>query len=103
MISASGMQKTGNEAIVLTILGLVGIAISVTSLAERRNRFTWMLPLVGVVGLIFSGYYFFALRDQLSGVGDSILPLSVGAGIYVCIVASIVVLIGSFVIGLGRK
>ena len=105
IFSVSGMQKTGNEAIILMLLGLAGIAVSVVSLAGRRNRFTWALFVVGGVCLILSVYYYVQLRGQLSevGNGNEILPVSMGAGIYVCIVASIVVLLGAFAGALRRR
>ena len=89
------MQKTGNEALVLTLLGLAGIAVSVVSLAGRRNRFTWALFGVGGVSLIFGVYYHIALRSQLPDSDNDFLPISLGVGIYICIVAGVVALVGA--------
>jgi uncharacterized membrane protein YjfL (UPF0719 family) len=103
IFSASGMQKTNNEAIVIMLLGLVGIAVSLVSLLSRRNRFAWVLLVVGAVCLVFSVYYYFALRDQLADVDSEYLSASLGAGIYVCMIASVVALVVALAVGLRRK
>jgi drug/metabolite transporter (DMT)-like permease len=102
-ISASGMQKTGNEALVLVFLGIIGIAVAAISLAQRRDRVKWVAFVVGVVGLIFSIYYYFALRDQLSEINDGLFSASLGVGIYVCIIASVAVLVGAIAVAVHRK
>jgi hypothetical protein len=103
IVSASGMQKTGNEALLVTLLGIAGIAVSVISLIQRRDMLRWVLFVVGGISLAFSLYYLIAIRYQLAELSDEILPVSLGVGIYVCIVASIVVIAGALGVALRRR
>jgi hypothetical protein len=50
---------------------------------------------VGLVCLGFSIIYLFGLRDQLPELNDGMFAASLGAGIYLCLVASVLVLIGA--------
>ena len=106
IISVSGVQKTNNEALVLTVLGALGIVASVVSLASGRDRFKWAPFVVGAVALALSLYYYVELKHQLSGFNDKggdFLTASLGVGIYLCIVASFVVLVAAFVVALRPK
>ena len=98
IISVSGIQKTNNEALVLTVLGALGIVASVVSLATRRDRFKWVAFVVGMVCLALSLYYYVQMKHQLSGFkgeGGSLLTASLGVGIYLCIAASFIVLVAA--------
>jgi hypothetical protein len=96
-ISASGLQKTGNEALVLVFLGVVGVAFGVVSVSLKRAT------LAGVVGLGMSIRYYVQLRGQLSDPELEDFAVSLGTGIYLCLVASIVVLVGGVVAVASRK
>ena len=87
-MSASGMQKTGNEAIVLTALGVIGVVIAVTSLIIKRSLLSLVPLLVGLVGFGLSVYYYLVLRDDP-------LTASLGAGIYVCLIGGVVILVSA--------
>jgi hypothetical protein len=102
-ISASGLQKTDNEALLIVILGVIGAAFAVVSLALKRRTFTWVLFVVGLVSLGLSVYYYVQLRDQLiyPDLGD--ISTSLGTGIYICLVGSIVVLVGALVAAVSKK
>lgn len=95
VFSASGLQKTGNEALLLVGLGAIGLGIAVFSLARKKDSLRLVPLLVGVLSLAFSAYYLYALRDQLGESSSDILEIGIGAGIYVCLVASIVVLLAA--------
>jgi hypothetical protein len=85
------------------ILGIIGAVFVVLSLALKRRTFTWVLFVVGLVSLGFSIYYYVRLRDQLiyPEIGD--IQTSLGAGIYVCLVGSIIVLVGAVVAAVSKK
>lgn len=102
-ISVSGLQKTDSEAIVLVILGIIGVAFAVVSLALRRRTFTWVPFVVGVVSLGMSIWYYVQLHGQLSDPDLGDISVSLGTGLYLCLVASVVVLIGGFVAAASRK
>ena len=87
-LSPSGVQKTGNEAIVLTALGVIGLVITAASVITKRSLLSLVPLLVGLVGLGLSLYYYLVLRDDP-------LTASLGAGIYVCLIGGVVVLMSA--------
>ena len=95
-MSGSGVEKTGNEAIVLTALGVIGVVIAVTSLITKRNLLSLVPLLVGLVGLGLSVYDYLVLRDDP-------LTASLGAGIYVCLIGGVVVLVSALLSRLKRR
>ncbi len=101
--SLSGLQQTNNEAFVLVILGIAGAAFAVASLALRRRTFTWAPFVVGLVCLGLSVYYYIQLRDQLRQLEAGGYAVSLGIGIYLCLAASVIVLLGAVVAAPARK
>jgi hypothetical protein len=102
-LSVSGLQKTNNEALVLVILGIIGVAFAVVSLALKRGKFTWVPFVAGLVSLAMSIWDYVQLRNQLAGLQSTDYSVSLGTGIYLCLVASVVVLIGAVVVAASRK
>jgi hypothetical protein len=102
-VSVSGLEKTGNEALILVGLGVIGIVVAIISLAQKRDAAKWTAFAVGLVGLGFSVYYFFALRDQISENDSGLFDLSLGAGIYLCLAGAVVALIGATVVAAHRR
>lgn len=94
-LSASGMQKTGHEAVILVLLGVVGIAVAVISVLRREDVFNPGLVFAGLVCLGMSAYYLHDLRGQAAVVSKAGSAAAVGAGVHVCLVASIVVLLSA--------
>jgi hypothetical protein len=84
VISASGLQKTGNEAFtivgcggILVLLGVFGIIL--------RKRFAFYNFLCGLACIGLTYYYQGALEDQFDSTKSTILGSpSIGAGLYVC-------------------
>jgi len=100
IFSASGLQWTGNEALLLVGLGAIGLGVSAFSLAKKKDRLRFVSLFVGALGLLFSAYYLYATKDQLGEVGD-VLEAGVGPGIYLCLVASIVIVLTAFAVLFG--
>ena len=95
-VSASGVQKTGNEAIILTALGAIGVVIALASLITKRGLLSLIPLLVGLAGLGLSVYYYLVLRDDP-------LTVSLGAGIYVCLVGGVIILVSAMLDRLKRR
>lgn len=102
-VSASGLQKTGNEAIALVILGIVGLASSVVSLILKRRGFTAAPFFVGLVSLALTIFYYVQLHDQLSDPGAEEIGVMLGSGIYLCLVGAIVVIVGAVIAWASQK
>jgi hypothetical protein len=101
VFSASGLQKTGNEALLLVGLGAISLGASAFSLVKKKDSLRIVSLLVGVLSLAFSAYYLYALNDQLRESSRDILEIGIGAGVYVCLVASIVVLLAAVSVRFG--
>jgi hypothetical protein len=95
VFSASGLQKTGNEALLLVGLGAIGLAVSAFSLVKQKDSLRFVSLSVGVLGLACSVYYLYALKDQIGESSSGILEVGIGAGIYLCMAASVVVLLAA--------
>jgi hypothetical protein len=87
-LSASGLQKTGNEAMVLTVLGIIGVVVAVTSLITKRILLSLVPLLLGLAGFGLSLYYYLVLRADL-------FAASLGAGIYVCLIGGVLVFVSA--------
>ena len=103
IFSASGMQKTGNEAIVIVVLAIIGIVLAVLSLVSKRSILS-IVPLIAVlVCLAMSIFYYVQLREDLSGADNEFFSVGIGAGIYLCLVGGVFALVGSIIGGFKRK
>jgi hypothetical protein len=84
VISASGLQKTGNEAFSLVGCG-AGLALLGVFGLILRKRFSFWNCLCGFGSLGLTFYYQKALEEQLSSAGGTFLGSpSLGSGLYVC-------------------
>ena len=102
-VSVSGLQKTGNEAVALVILGVIGLALSVVALVLKRRGFNVGTLVVGLVSLAMTVWYYVQLRDMLSEAEAEEYAVSLGSGIYLCLVGAILVIGGAIVAFLGRR
>ena len=94
-LSVSGVKKTGNEAIVLTAVGVIGVVVAATSLIIKRSLLSLVPLLVGLVGFGLSVYYYLVLRDDP-------LTASLGAGICVCLIGGVLVFVSAVLSRLKR-
>ena len=102
-ISVSGLQKTGNEAIALVALGIIGALLALISILNKRSVLAVIPVIAALLGLAMSIYYYIALLDDLSGLEIELFTPTLGAGIYICLFGAILALIGSIVGGVKRK
>jgi hypothetical protein len=103
VFSASGLQETDNEALLLVGLGAIGLAVSAFSLVTKKDSLRFVSLYVGVLGLVFSVYYLDALKDQIGQSSNEILEFGIGAGIYLCLVASIIIVLAALAVLFGAK
>jgi hypothetical protein len=103
IFSKSGLQWTGNEALLLVGLGAIGLAISAVSLAKKKDSLRFISLYAGVLSLAFSVYYLYALMDQFGESSSDMLEIGIGAGIYLCLVASVVVLLAACAVLFGLE
>lgn len=94
MLSANGLDKTGSEALALVGLGVIGALSAAAALTERGRAASLGPALVGLLGAGLSAYYYALLHEQLDGLADNRFTPSIGFGIYVCILGSLLLLIG---------
>jgi len=94
IMSANGMQKTGDEAITLVLVGFIGLLTSLVGLTQKRAKYTWVTLLAGLVGVCLAGFYYMQVKEQLEGLSGGIITPSIGFGMYACLVGSVLLLVG---------
>lgn len=94
ILSASGLEKTGNEAftivssgIILAILGVFGILL--------RKRFAFWNVLNGAAAAGLTFYYQAAIEQQLATVQG--ISVSLGAGLHLCYFGSILAVVAGLI------
>jgi len=103
ILSASGLQWTGNEALVLVGLGAIGLGVSAFSLAKKKDHLRFISLYAGVLSLAFSGYFLYATIVHLGESLNDILEIGIGAGLYLCLVASAVFLLAALAVLFGLE
>lgn len=98
----SGLDRTGNEALILVGLGALAIILALTSFVVKRTVLALIPLLVGLAGLAVSIYYYLAMRSDLEDLLPGLFGASLGAGIYICLAGSVLVLVGALFSGLRR-
>jgi hypothetical protein len=88
LLTASGMQKTGDEAMILIVLGVAGALGPLASLSQRRDLAGWAPMVTGLIGGALTFFYFDRLQTQLSGnefaqIGVGVYVTFLGAGLLV--------------------
>lgn len=100
IFSVSGLQKTGNEAVILVVLGTVGAILTLVSLLNKKSVLSLVTLIAAIVGLAITIYYFVALLDDLSWIENDFFTPGMGGGIYLCLVGGVLALIGAVIGGL---
>lgn len=101
-LSASGVEKTDGEALILSGLGLIAMLVSIVSMGQRRDQAGWACGIAGGFGLLLTYYYYDGLSTQLDGLRDGLLSPQIGYGVYACFAGCALILMG-LAASLGRK
>ncbi|MBN1460965.1 MAG: zinc ribbon domain-containing protein [Armatimonadetes bacterium] len=102
-IGRSGIDWTNKEALVLVGLGVLGVAGGTASLLMKRRKFSGVPFLVGIVSLTVSIWYYVQARDRVSEAIDEDLLASIGTGLYLCLIGSIIILVGGVISAASKK
>jgi hypothetical protein len=94
MLSANGLDKTDSEALMLVGLGVIGALSAAAALSERGRAASLGPAIVGLLGGGLSAYYYALLVDHIEGPDSGAFTPSIGFGIYVCMLGSLLLLIG---------
>lgn len=94
-VDASILDVSGGEALLLALLGAIVVAVGWPALSTGRHR-RGPLAIVGVLGGVYGIYLYREMAARVEDFGTDIGFASVGAGIYVMLVASLVVFAGAF-------
>lgn len=93
--STTGVEYTNRESLILTALGVYAVCITLLSIVRGRNRSTWAVIISALLGGGISCLYAVLInRDP---------TLQVGFGVYVCLVASSVLIMGSVLLPFQRN
>lgn len=93
VISASGLQKTGNEAFSIVGAGAIVALLGVFGLILRK-RFAFWNFICGFSCLGLTYYYQQALEDQLRPSESTLLGSpSIGSGLYVCYLGAVLAIL----------
>lgn len=92
-LSANGLEKTDNEALILVGFGALGALMALTALAKKKNVGAWVPLVTGLLGFGVTAFYYSELWSQLAGLGASFDPM-IDSGIYVCMVGALIMLLG---------
>jgi len=94
IFSASGLQKTNSEALIICILGVLSGLPAIISLVKKKNVGDWASLICGLIAGGLAVFYYVGLRDTLSGMGGGMLSPSIGSGIYVCFAGTGAIVVG---------
>ncbi len=92
-MSASGVEKTGNEALILTAFGVFAMIAGLVSLARKQDMMGWVGMLSGGVGALLTTRYYLLLQESLPP-GNDFIRVSIGPGVYLCFIASALIMAG---------
>lgn len=81
MISASGMQKTNNEAMLLVVAAVITAIVAIASLAQRRRFARWVSLVMGAGAGGLTWMYMTQIQEQMAGI--RIGSPQLGDGVYV--------------------
>ena len=68
MISASGLQKTNNEALLLVAAGAIAAITAITSVAQRKPFPRWVPLVTGLGSGVLTWVYMTAVKEQIAGM-----------------------------------
>lgn len=101
VLSASGLQKTGSEALSLSALGVLGAITPMIVLVTKRQRAGWSSILCGIVGFGLATMWLVAIQEGMPARGT--LAPSVGIGLFVAYAGTLMLVIGASVAGAGKR
>lgn len=95
ILSASGVQKTGNEALVLTLLGVLGVIAAILALVKGRDMLRWAPFVIGGLASAFSLFFFMALSAHAEELSNEFFSPTLGAGLYICLGSGPLMILGT--------
>ncbi|HLU64969.1 MAG TPA: hypothetical protein VKZ63_01760 [Kofleriaceae bacterium] len=99
LLSANGIQKAELDAYILIAFGVVATFSIVLDIARGRRTRPLSLAIAGIITGGISTHDYISLKRQLDALNaESPFLVSVGPGIYLCIGASIAILVGAALI-----
>jgi hypothetical protein len=103
LLSASGIEKTDGEALLLTAMGTLALVVGFISLGRERCSATWLLALTALAAGGLTVLYQSELNAQTDRLaGHHALSPRTGVGIYVCF-AGVALLLVSVVSAITRR
>ena len=93
-ISRNGVEITSGEALSLSAAGVIVGLIALRSLGKPKRG--WLV-ILGYAVVLLSGYYFVQINNRVSDVGSDLALASVGAGIWVALAGSVLILVAAHV------
>lgn len=94
VLSASGIDKTGGEALLVSVCGALALISVIASFAKGTDRMGWVPFLFSLVGGGLSFFYYSAATTQLSDLQGALLTPTIGSGPYVAIASAGLVFLG---------
>lgn len=99
-ISRSGVEITSGEALVISAVGVIGGFVALKSFGGPKGAVPLLL---GLVGLGLSFYYYLQVDERVQGIDSDVGFASIGAGIWMALVGSGLLIIATLVANRGRK
>lgn len=102
MVSASGLKKSGGEAVGLMVLGLLAVALLAVGIAQRKKSSGIAVMIVALLAGGWSMIYYKGIGEELERINAELGPelqgiASIGAGLYLCLAGAVVLIIGGAV------
>jgi low temperature requirement protein LtrA len=96
-ISASGLDRTDGEAILVIAFGFA-VAVSAGISLWRRKAQTMMVPFfLGLTGAAMTLIYYHNLRSAIASIKLENHEIAVGQGLYLCLAGGLMICVGLIV------
>lgn len=101
-VSATGIDRTGGEAILMVALGFA-VAVSACVSLWRGKDQTMMVPFfLGLTGAVMAFMYYRNLRASIAAVELESYQVAVGQGLYICLAGGLMIASGLIIAELQR-
>lgn len=103
IFTASGLDKTGDEALLLCLLGVASIVTSGLSFLRKKDTALWLGFVTGGLGGLASFYYLGLIDQQVQSLRSYLFTPQIGLGLYVALGGSALLLIAALTGVLARR
>lgn len=96
--SGSGLDKTGSEALIIVVFGVIGMVLGLQAVLQRTYLRAWGAALLAIAGGALAAIYVAQISKQLADLdGPFASAASLGGGVYATLLGAGLLLLGAMV------